>query len=167
MEENKKTIRQIRKAANIGLYGTLFVGLLTIAEHYLDKYVWIREITTNEYTCHLFMYVGLVLAVGYIAMILLTLRRQIPQLRQMEDTPETLKCYLRIARSIYLGALAVSAILAAIIVITHENTLIMLMLLLFITLVLNYPNMYKMKNDMGLDDDTMKNLFGKDYIGKE
>ncbi|MCR5191836.1 MAG: hypothetical protein K6D59_00900 [Bacteroidales bacterium] len=167
MEEYKKIIRQIRTAANIGLYGTLFVGILTIAEHYLDKYVWAREITTNEYTHHLFMYVGLVLAVGYIAMILLTLRRQIPKLRQMDETPETLRCYLKLARCIYIGALVVAIILAAIIVITHENTLIMLMMLLFITLALNYPNMYKMKNDMGLDDNTMKELFGKDYIDKE
>ena len=40
----------------------------------------------------------------------------------------------------------------------------MLLLLLFVTLVLNYPNMYKMKADMGLLDDEMAALFGNDYI---
>ena len=32
------------------------------------------------------------------------------------------------------------------------------------TAVMNYPNMYKMKNDMGLLDEEMVDLFGDNYI---
>ena len=40
----------------------------------------------------------------------------------------------------------------------------MMMLLLFFMAVMNYPNMYKMKSDMGLFDDEMSDLFGDNYI---
>ena len=38
--------------------------------------------------------------------------------------------------------------------------LVVLVLLLF----LSYPNMYKMKNDLGLTDDEMTSLFGSNYV---
>ena len=33
-----------------------------------------------------------------------------------------------------------------------------------LVLFISYPNMYKMKNDLGLTDDEMKSLFGDAYI---
>ena len=65
---------------------------------------------------------------------------------------------------IYLGTLFIVLSVCVIIVVTHENTLIMVLLLLFVTLMLNFPNMYKMKTDLGLNDDEMKSLFGDKYI---
>ena len=43
--------------------------------------------------------------------------------------------------------------------------LIMLLMLLFVTLVLCYPNMYKLKADTGLTEDEMKQIFGEKYKG--
>jgi Flp pilus assembly protein TadB len=160
-------IKSIRLVANIGLYGTLLLSMLTIAEHYLDKYVWVRTITTNEYTRHLFMVVGLVLAVVDIAAVLFAMRRTTPRLRQMDSVDERLAGYRSLIRTTYIATLVVTAIVATVIIVTHENTLIMLLLLLFITLVLNYPNMYKMKADMGLTDKEMKELFGEQYLRNE
>lgn len=157
-------IKKIRTAANIGLYGSLLLCIATVAEYYLSKYVWVREITTNDYTRRLFLMVGLVLAVGEIAMALFTMRKQTPRLRQMDTVDEKLSAYRRLVGTIYYSSLFVVLIVSAIIVITHENTMIMLLLLLFVTLVINYPNMYKMKADMGLLDDEMAALFGNDYI---
>ena len=157
-------IKIIRTAANIGLYGSLLLCIATVAEHYLSKYVWVREITTNDYTRRLFLMVGLVLAVGEIAMALFAMRKQTPRLRQMDTVEEKLTGYRRLVGMVYYTSLVVVLIVSAIIVITHENTMIMLLLLLFVTLVLNYPNMYKMKADMGLLDDEMAELFGSDYI---
>ncbi|MBR3828146.1 MAG: hypothetical protein IKJ40_02445 [Bacteroidales bacterium] len=157
-------IKKIRTAANIGLYGSLLLCIATVAEHYLSKYVWVREITTNDYTRRLFLMVGLVLAVGEIAMALFAMRKQTPRLRQMDTVDEKLSAYRRLVGTIYYSSLFVVLVVSAIIVITHENTMIMLLLLLFVTLVLNYPNMYKMKADMGLLDDEMAELFGSNYI---
>lgn len=157
-------IKKIRTAANFGLYGSLVLFLAAVAEHYLDKYVWAREITTNEYTRRLFLMVGLVIAVVDIAMALFAMRKQTPRLRQMDTLEEKLTGYRRLVGMIYYTSLVVVLIVSAIIVITHENTMIMLLLLLFVTLVLNYPNMYKMKADIGLLDDEMAELFGSDYI---
>jgi len=99
-----------------------------------------------------------------IALILFSMRKQMPRLRQLEDIDDRLTRYASIVQNGYLITLFVSMFVAAIVVITHENTLIMLMLLLGLTLMLNYPNMYKIRADLGLLDDDMLRLFGNDYI---
>ena len=167
MKQKRSEIRKIRVAANIGLYGSLLLCIATVVEHYLAKYMWVREITTNEYTRHLFLMVGLVISVIDIAMVLFLMRKQTPRLRQMETVDEKIDGYRRLIGTIYYLSLFDVLIVSAIIVITHENTLIMLLLILFVTLVLNYPNMYKMKVDCGLTDQEMKDLFGDKYIGDD
>lgn len=164
MDQKRSEIKKTRNAANIGLYGSLLLCIATVVEHYLDKYVWAREITTNEYTRHLFLVVGLAIAVVDIAIALFLMRKQTPRLRQIDTVEEKLTGYRRLVGTIYYTSLFVVLLVSAIIVITHENTMIMLLLLLFVTLVLNYPNMYKMKADMGLLDEEMTELFGSDYI---
>lgn len=157
-------IKKIRLSANIGMYGSVLMLALVIAEHYLAKNVWIHEITYNDYTQHLFTSVGLVLAVVDIAMLLLSHRRQTRRLRQMDSMEEKLKNYASLISTNYYFTLVVSIIVSAIIVVVQDNTLIMLLMLLVVALMLNYPNMYKMKADMGLNDNEMKQLFGEKYI---
>ncbi|MBP5548840.1 MAG: hypothetical protein J6X58_08135 [Bacteroidales bacterium] len=152
-------LKSIHRAANIGLYGTLLLCILTVAEHFLDKYVWVREITTNEYTHHLFLVVGLILSVVDIAMVLFTMRRQIPKIRSIDDVDEKISRYTSLVRSVFYCTLFVVFLVCAFVVITHENTMIMLLLLLFVTLVLDYPNMFKIKSDLGLNNEQMKELF--------
>ncbi len=164
MKNDNKNIRRIRRAANIGLYGSLLLVGLTIAEHYLAEYVWARMIVTNDYTHHLMVTVALLLSVADIAIILLTLRKQTPRLRQMDDVEEKLASYGKLTRYIYYSTLAIVFVVCAFIVISRENTMIMLLLLLFMLLMLSYPNMYKMKSDLGLNDEEMKSLFGDQYI---
>lgn len=155
---------RIRMAANIGMYGSMLILAVVIVEHYLAQHVWIHEITANDYSRHLFTAVGLVLAVIDIAMVLFSHRRQTRRIRQMDSADEKLKNYASLIRTNYFFTLVVAVIVGVIIVVVQENTLIMLLMLLVVALMLNYPNMYKMKADMGLDDDKMKELFGDKYI---
>lgn len=167
MNENRdfnKPLAAIRRAANVGLWGSLLLIALTVVEHYLDRYVWAREIVMDDYSRHKLLIVGLVMAVADIAAVLLTIRKDIPRLRQLDGVEEKLKRYKGLVRMVYLGTMSIVLLVCAIIVVTHENTLIMVLLLLFVTLMLNFPNMYKMKTDLGLNDDEMKSLFGDQYI---
>jgi len=102
-----------------------------------------------------------------IALILFSMRKQMPRLRQLDDIDERLSRYASMVQSGYLITLFVTLLVAAVVVITHENTLIMLMLLLGLTLMLNYPNMYKIRADLGLLDDEMRSLFGDAYISDQ
>lgn len=164
IDNRQKKIKAIRRAANTGLYGSLLFVVLTIVEHYLAQYVWIHEITASDYTHRLFLMVGLVLAVADIALVLFALRRQLPRVRQLDSVDERLERYAALVRSVYCTTMAVVFVLCAIIVTTKENTLIMLLLLMVVMLMLAYPNMYKMKADMGLTDDEMKELFGDKFL---
>lgn len=163
-DNHKTLIRSIRRAANIGLYGSLAAALLTLAEYYLAEYVWVRQIVTNEYTYHLFFVTAPILTVVGISYILLTVRRQIPKIRQMDDVESKLVRYRGLVRGVYFILLTVVLLCCVLTVILHESIVITLLLLLFFTAVMCYPNMYKMKNDMGLLDEEMVDLFGDSYI---
>ena len=167
MRLNDNPIRTIRFAANIGLWGTLFFALLTIAEYYLAEYVWARVITTNDYTRTVLLYGGLIIVVVNIATILFTVRHEIPKIRQLDAVEEKLDRYKGMMQLIYYISLIVSIIVCSVIVITRENVLLMLLMLHFFTLAMCYPNMYKMKVDCGLNEQEMKDLFGDSYISDD
>ena len=46
-----------------------------------------------------------------------------------------------------------------------RNPLLMLAIVTVLVLFLNYPNMYRIKVDLGLTDEEMHSLFGDRYIG--
>ena len=47
---------------------------------------------------------------------------------------------------------------------SNQNVLLMLTMVVVLTLFLSYPNIYRIKVDLGLTDDEMKTLFGDQYI---
>ena len=68
-------------------------------------------------------------------------------------------------RSLYTTMLAVVVVLCAFTILSARNVLLMLAIVSVLVLFLNYPNIYRMKVDLGLTDEEMKNLFGDKYIG--
>ena len=163
-QELNTDIKSIRRAANFGLWGSLLLVAVAVIEHYLSRYVWVREIVANDFTKHKLLIIGLIVIVSDIVAVLFTIRKDIPRLRQLDSVGVKLQRYKSLVKTIYLGTFIVVMLVCAIIIVTHENTLIMVLLLLFVTLMLNFPNMYKMKSDLGLNDDEMTSLFGDQYI---
>ena len=45
-----------------------------------------------------------------------------------------------------------------------NTNLLMITILLVLLMVITFPNMYKIKNDLSLTDDEMTDLYGSDYI---
>ena len=52
-------------------------------------------------------------------------------------------------------------------VLSGQSTLLMLTLVTTLMLVLAYPNMYKIKSDLGLSGDEMRQLFGDKYLDND
>lgn len=165
MKTDNPFIKSISRIANIGLWGSLLISALTVALHYLPVRVTMDAVTNDAEVSRRLMLFGLVVAVAVISFFLFYLRREIPRVRQKDTVDERLVKYKNIVRTVYVVTLFAIVVVCAIEILTGESTLIMLLLLMFIMLMLNYPNMYKMKSDMGLNDDEMKALFGDQYIG--
>ena len=155
-----KHIKKIRIAAYIGLFGSLAVALGSILFVYLGKYRFYMD----NGSFRVFMMVGCAIAVLDVALVLLTLRKRIPKLRGVDDVENKLSGYAALMGSLYYVTLVCCVILCAIIVLSYNSRLIMFLLLLVLMLFLCFPNMYRMKVDLGLDDEQMVALFGKDYI---
>lgn len=153
-------IKQIRRASRIGLWGSVAVTLLTVLFLYLSPY----RFYPSAHIARWMLIAGAVLAVLSVSMTLLSVRRQVPRLRQTEDLDAKLKGYAAYVRETYINMLLVIVLLCVFTVLSARNVLLMLTLVTVLVLFLNFPNMYRIKVDLGLDDDQMHVLFGDQYI---
>lgn len=154
-------IKKIRRPAYTGLIGSVAIALAAICFCLFCQY---RFYMTDEKQFNIFMIIGVVLSVLDIAAILLVVRKSIPRLRQTDSLDQKLSQYASLVSSMYYGTLFVVLIVSTIVVISNNTRIIMLLLLTVLMLFLLFPNMYKIKADLGLNDEQMKGLFGNDYI---
>lgn len=155
-----KELKTIQRASRIGLWGSVAAVILTVAFLYSP---W--QFRNPEHAVRWMTVAGTVLAVLAVSMSLLTARRQVPRLRQTEDTQAKLEGYAAYVRQLYLTMLAVVVILCLFTVLSARSPMLMLAMVSTLVLVLTYPNIYRIKADLGLDDEAMRSLFGDKYIG--
>lgn len=159
-------IKHIQRAAYSGLIASLLVAFAAILFVSLSKYEFTLRIgQMNDLEIFRWgMYIGCAIAVVDLSLALLAIRRRIPRLRQLPALDQKLAGYASLIQRIFYGTTLATVLLSLIITLTGNTRLIMFLLLIVLTLFLAFPNMYKMKVDLGLDDDTMKSLFGESYI---
>lgn len=153
--------RAIRRSAATGLWGSV----ACIGAASLFYYVAPWRFYPSAGTSRALVVAGSVLAVLALAAALLVVRRQIPVLRQSEAGLEAkLKAYAAHVSSLYLSMLGVVAVLSVLMVVAWQSALLMLAIVATLFLILNYPNIYRVKVDLGLGDDEMRLLYGDRYI---
>lgn len=153
-------IKKIRRSSNVGLYGSILVVLITVIFHFCP-YAFANQEADVQ---HKMLLGGTILAVLAVVVVLLTLRKTTPRIRLMDQLDAKLEAYASYISSLYLCTFIIVIIECALICLMSDTSLLMVIMLLVLLLFLSYPNMYKMKHDLGLEDDTMKALFGDDYI---
>ena len=153
-------IKKIRRSANVGLYGSLIVIIAVVIFHFCP-YTFAQQ---TEEVQRMMLIVGMVVAVLAVVLALLAIRKSTPRIRLMDDVDKKIEAYASYISTLYGCTFVVAIIECAIILLMSDTSLLMVTMLLVLLLFLSYPNMYKMKHDLGLEDDTMKALFGDDYI---
>lgn len=158
----KPCITKIRRAANIGLYGSIGVVLTTLAFYYLSKY---HVSYQTENVQRMLLIGGSLLSVAAVMSLLMMLRKRTPKLRQLESIEDRFKLYTQQTHSIYYSSLVIVIIECALMLVMNDNSLLMITMIIVLLMFLSYPNIYKMKNDLGLLDSEMSEIFGDQYIG--
>lgn len=153
-------VKTIRRSANIGLWGS--VGVVILAAFYQIVSPW--RFYPSQYTARWMLIVGGILAVLAMSMSLLVIRKQIPSLRQADTLDQKLGGYAQHIRSLYISMLVVVTLICVFMVLSAQNVLLMLAMVATLMLFLAYPNIYRMKVELGLTDEEMKALFGDRYI---
>ena len=157
------TLKSIKRPASIGLWGSVAVVILTVLFIYLAPW----RFYPSQHTARWMLIAGSVLAVLAVSMTLLNIRRQVPRLRQSDDVDAKLDGYASFVRETYINMLAVVVIICLLTLFSANNVLLMLAMVCTLLLFLNYPNLYKMKADLGLTDEEMKSRFGDRYISSD
>ncbi|MBQ9474246.1 MAG: hypothetical protein IJU81_07540 [Bacteroidales bacterium] len=158
-------LKKIKTASLVGLYGSILVGTVVVVLRLVPHK---RLYLYNNDIYQQLLIVGAVLAVVDLLIILFAMRHNIPRIRQMDATvDEKLAKYAGMVALTFYGTLAIVLIEGAIIMLCNLSVLIMILLLLVLMLFLSYPNMYKMKVDLGLTDDEMTSLFGESYVREQ
>lgn len=153
-------IRKIRRTANWGLYGSIVAVLLVVIFHFSPWHITYQSPQVSRWM----LIAGAILAVLAVVMALMTIRKTTPRLRQLSDLDQKLTGYTSYITNLYRGSLSIVIIECVLILLMSDTSLLMITILLILLLFLAYPNMYKMKNDLGLTEDEMTSLFGSDYI---
>ena len=160
---NEEYTKSVRRYANIGLWGS--VGVVIVAAFFQLASPW--RFYPTPHTARWMLIAGSVLAVLAVSMSLLVIRKQIPALRQADTLEAKLSGYAQHIRSLYLSMFAVVALICLFMVLSAQNVLLMLAMVATLMLFLAYPNIYRMKVELGLTDEEMKSLFGDRYISEE
>ena len=158
--DNLNLIKKLRRAANWGLYGSIAVILIAVAFHFSPYHITYQSPQVARWM----LIAGTVLAVLAVVMMLLSIRKNTPALRQLDSLDVKIKGYHAHISNLYTGTLAIVVIESLLIILMSDTSLLMVTILMVLVLFISYPNMYKMKNDLGLTDDEMKSLFGDAYI---
>ncbi|MBQ9639359.1 MAG: hypothetical protein IJV22_07380 [Bacteroidales bacterium] len=153
-------LKRIRTSSNIGLFGTL----LAVATVAILHYVLPWKAAPNAYTAMWLLSISSALAVADVMLTLHIIRRRIPHIRQAAELEFKLREYARCVATIYWMNLMVALVECAIVLLLNEMALLMILLLMVVMLFMAFPNMYKIKIDLGLDDVQMRLLFGERYV---
>lgn len=156
----EKYIKTIRRSANTGLWVSVAVVILSAFYTLVSRY----RFYPSQYTARWMLVAGSVLAVLAVSMALLVIRKRIPALRQAESLEAKLAGYAQHIRSLYMTMMVVVALICIFMVLSAQNVLLMLAMVATLMLFLSYPNIYRMKVELGLQNDEMKMLFGDRYI---
>lgn len=147
-------MKKLQRTANIGLYGSLLISLLTVCIYYF----WNYRFYVNEGGFRFMTVAGCVLAVLTLAAILFTVRKSVPRIRQLDSIDERLKRYTEQTSNIYLTTLGVVVVECVFITFSHNSVLFMLLMVMVLLLFLLYPNHYRIKVDLGLTDEEWEQL---------
>ena len=158
--DNNTLIKKFRHSANVGLYGSIAVILIAVVFHFMPYHISYQSPQVARWM----LIAGTVLAVLAVVMILLTVRKTTPALRQLDSLDDKIKGYHSYITNLYNSTLAIVVIECILITLMSDTALLMVIILMVLVLFICYPNMYKMKHDLGLTDDEMKSLFGDAYI---
>ena len=158
--DNFILIKKLRRSANIGMYGSIGVILIAIIFHFSPYHITYQ----SQQVARWMLIAGTVLAVLAVVMMLLTVRKTTPTLRQLDSLDEKIKGYHSYITNLYTSTFTIVIIECVLILLMSDTALLMVTILMVLVLFISYPNMYKMKNDLGLTDDQMKQLFGDEYI---
>lgn len=154
----KDRIKKIQRNANIGFYGSLVAGIATLVFHQFCHY----RFYVNNYGHRLMLIGGVFLTVMVVGTILLSVRRTLPQIWKLDSVDERLKRYTDHLSTLFRSSLAVAIIDCALIVLSGDSILFMLLMILILTLMMLYPSRLKMKVDLGLTDEQYDQLFGQE-----
>ena len=160
--EKQDYTRQIKRSAAIGLWGSAAAVILTALFPYVSPW----RFYPTRHTATWMLIAGSVLAVLAMGMALLVIRRQIPALRQSESLDAKLSGYAQHIRSLYTTMLAVVVLICVFTVLSAQTVMLMLAMVATLMLILAYPNIYRVKVELGLTDEEMKSLYGDQYIAE-
>lgn len=149
-------IRKIRRTANWGLYGSIGAVLIVVIFHFSPWHFSYQQPQVARWM----LIAGTILAVLAVAMALMTIRKTTPRLRQLDSFEQKIQGYAAYISSLYRGTLAIVVIECVLIVLMSDTALLMITILLILLLFLSYPNMYKIKNDLGLTDEEAAEYLG-------
>ena len=145
-------IKKINFNARLGLWGSVVAVIITGAFIFASPWRFYQTPQVSR----AMLIAGSVLAILAVSMSLLTVRKQLPRLRQADDLAVKLSGYASHITSFYRSIFVVVLILCVLTLLSGRNVLLPLTMVTTLMLFLAYPNIYRMKVLLGLTEEEMR-----------
>ncbi len=153
-------LKKIKSASRFGLIASLVIVALTILWVWLSPYTF-RQ---NDRVVSVILVTVCLLAIADMSMVMLSVRNRFAKIRRLETLEERLQQYSAVVARNYYATFGTILVCCILTILSGNSNLLMLVLILSLTLFMAFPNMYRMKVDMGLSNEQAKELWGDAYI---
>ncbi len=153
-------LKKIKNASRFGLIASLVVVVFTI------MWIWVSPYTfrQSDRVVSVMLITVCLLAIANMAMVLLSVRNRFMKIRRLETMDERLQQYSAVVVRNYYVTFFIILVCCGLTILSGNSNLLMLVLVLSLTLFMAFPNMYRMKVDMGLTNEQAKELWGDEYL---
>ena len=160
-------VRLLQRSAAIGVIGSMVAIVAAIGEYFWEQQLWDKTITASDGAKHSMLLMAILLVIAQWLIYTRLFRTTLKKLPQLEDIATRLLVYRKATKTLSLTTLISVFLLSAIVIMSGIRLLLALALLQWMVLIINYPNMYRIKAEANLDEETMKRLFGAKYDVEE
>ncbi len=150
----------IKCASRFGLIASLVVVVFTIMWMWVSPYTF-RQ---SDRVVSMMLIAVCLLAIADMSMVMLSVRNRFAKIRRLETMDERLQQYSAVVARNYYVTFAVILTCSILTILSGYSILLMVVLVLSLSLFMAFPNMYRMKVDMGLTNEQAKELWGDEYI---
>ncbi len=153
-------LKTIKSASRFGFIASMVVVVFTIMWMWVSPYTF-RQ---SDRVMAIMLVAVCLLAIVNMSIVLLSVRNRFAKIRRLETLEERLQQYSAVVARNYYVTFVIILVCCFFTVLSGKNEMLMLVLVLSLTLFMAFPNMYRMKVDMGLTNEQAKELWGDEYI---
>lgn len=158
-----QNVKLLQRNATLSVIFSMIAIVAAIGKHFVEQQLWDKTLTASDGAKNSMLLISILLVAAQWLVYTRLYRTTLKKLPQVDDVATRLLVYRKASKTLFLTTLFSIILISAFVIMSGIRILLALALIQWMLLILNYPNMYRIKAEANLDDGTMRQLFGETY----